>query len=377
MITKIFEYTLSAPVQVFFLIMGTAIGAGMITLPLLTQGFSLLSLTMMLSVSCAIMYGAALCWIDLSEHYGPKSHLTTYVRALIPVLEYPTHMAYLTFFWSLLAYYLSTMPSFIEAYFSISALNHPVVYAVFLVIFLELSPVIQGLVNQWAVFMMLFLLAMILLITCTGSLNFNMPITTGSAPSLTILSPLMMFFGYHLSIPSFRAYALSRDALRQVCLKAGIAIALLYWVWCLILLSAMSAHHIVLDESQFLNQLAMIAQNSEILHPIAWFSLLAMWTSCMGMSLGTQHYLKDLIPKFQHIPLSLSLLNILPSLLGVLFTQGAYRKLLLMASFLALYLLVFLPALLLMIQYRRQGKRHGVAGLLLTLSSALMLAVII
>jgi len=373
-ITRVFEHTLSPQAQVFFLIMGTAIGAGMITLPLITQGLSLISLTVMLGLSCIVMYAAATCWIDLSERYGKDSHLTTYVRALAPSLEFPTHVAYLTFFWSLMAYYLSTMPTFIEAYFSASSLNHPIVYAAFLVLFLEASPVLQGIINQWAVMLMLALLFMILLITSTGSLNLHLPWYNANWPSLTLFSPLMMFFGYHLSIPSFQAYNLSPVALRKVCFRAGVSIGGLYWVWCFVLLSAVNSSRIVLDESQFLMQLATIAQSSQVLHPIAWFSLLAMWTSCLGMSMGTQHYLKDLFTKFRYLPFSLSLLNILPSLVLLFCTQGAYRRLLTMASFLALYLLIFLPAFLLILQYRSQKRVHWMAMMLLALSVILMLA---
>ncbi len=375
MITKIFQHTLNAHTQVFFLILGTSIGAGMITLPLLTQGLSLFDLTTMLGLACCIMYMAALCWIDLSQHYGKESHLTTYVRALVPILEFPTHGAYLTFFWSLLAYYLSTMPTFIEAYFETPSWNNPVVYAAILVLFLEASPVFQGAINQAAVLAMLILLSLILFITSRGSLNFHWNMTSTRAPSFALLSPLMMFYGYHLSIPSFRAYELSVPDLRKICLIAGLCIGLLYWLWCLILLSAVDQSGVILNETQFLIQLGTITHSSQVLHPIAWFSLLAMWTSCLGMSLGTQHYLNDLFPQFRYLPFSLSLLNILPSLILLFCAQGSYRRLLTMASFLALYLLILLPALLLILQDRREKKINWNAIALFGLSVVNIIAV--
>jgi amino acid permease len=158
-------------------------------------------------------------------------------------------------------------------------------------------------------------------------------------------------------------------------LLAGLCIGALYWIWCLVLLNAVNQSGVILNEDQFITQLGSIAHSSQVLHPIAWFSLLAMWTSCLGMSLGTQHYLKDLFTKFRYLPFSLSLLNIFPSLVLLFCTQGAYRQLLTMASFLALYLLVFLPTLLLILQDRRQKKIHCSAIVLLGLSVGLIIAV--
>jgi len=347
--------------HVFFLILGTAIGAGMMTLPLVTQGLSLSVLTLVLAVSAVIMYLAAQLWIELSLSAPPDSNLATFVRQWASSLEYPTHLAYLAFFWSLMACYLSTMPTFLAPYLTFAPwLNHPVMYSIALSIFLYVPKKFQGLMNQIFVLAMICVLGLIFTLTTYEiQHDWRFPELT-QYPKISILAPLMMFFGYHLTIPSFPSFVSNKKELEKICMTGTAAIFILYWVWCTLLLSALSAVPATssatnLSDNGFLESFSKFTQSALFLQPIAWFSLLAMWTSCLGMSLGTFDYLRDLLRARKEQNFLIVLLTVLPSLFFLYVSDQAYRTLLNFAAYLALYLLIALPAFL--ICRRDYGKK--------------------
>jgi amino acid permease len=95
-----------------------------------------------------------------------------------------------------------------------------------------------------------------------------------------------------------------------------------------------------------------------------------MATSCMGMSIGTQDFLKDGLLFVRKSHLLSSILTVMPSLFLIYGTDGDYLKILQLASYFALYLLVILPSWL--VYKKRKDDRWGP---LMILMIALTLAV--
>ncbi len=330
---------------VFFLILGTSIGAGMMTLPLLLQPFGFFSMLGLIGGAAIVMYLVSFIWISLCYHFEPDSNLSTYVKNLAPHLLYPTHVAYLIFFWSLIAYYLSVLPTFLVPYVSVACLEYPVFYCFVLWLYLLISPKKQGLLNEIAVFFMLGCLAWIgfLLTSGKGLFETAWP-SKGGAQSWDVFVPLLMFFGYHLSIPSFRVYGLSAASLKKATFFSAFGIFMIYSIWSWLLLSFIAqSQSPILSQNDLIHYLLATAQNKDILRPIAFFSFYATWTSCLGLSMGASAYLKDCM---QGSTLLIAFITAMPPLILLYWSGGVYQSLLGLASLLALYLLILLPSML-------------------------------
>jgi tryptophan-specific transport protein len=340
--------------SVFFLIIGTAIGAGMVTLPILCQNLSLLSIVLLFSVSLSIMQLSAYYFVELSTASHEQENLLSFILRYEKNLYWPTKLIYLLFFWSLLAVYLTTLPIFFhELAPTFTLLKEPAFYGLSLILFLLTPLKTQGVVNKLFVIIMLFLLGWILFIGLTRNQQMIsiMPVEF----KINALLPIMMFFGYHLTIPSLTRYVPEKALLNKICLIAGITILAIYLAWSVIMLNLIQAYQVKALRQDFMKQIAELVQNNTLAQFSALFSVLAMGTSCMGMSLGTKDFLQDAYTFLAKNHLLSVLLTVLPSLFMVYEASGNYLKLLHLASYFALYLLVILPSWL--IFKKRQKNR--------------------
>ena len=61
------------------LIVGTTIGAGMLSLPLLCQHYALTTILFVFAVSAYIMYQSAIYFVEIAAKYPSKANVITYV----------------------------------------------------------------------------------------------------------------------------------------------------------------------------------------------------------------------------------------------------------------------------------------------------------
>lgn len=347
---------LSAQISVVALIVGTAVGAGLMTLPLLTQGLPLSTLFTLLFLSYLLMYQAACFWIELGEQGGTEDNLSSYVTRYAPWLYWPTKIVYGAFFWTLLAFYLDNIPIFLDPFFS--QLPQTALSAVSLLLigfYLMLPAYWQGRMNNLFVHLMLLLLLDVFLSGWNSGIT-SLPISGDNPFPWRLLVPMMMFFGYHLTIPSLKTHVTDSSTLRRLCAFSGAFVLLLYLCWSLILMGLISQQGIAFaaaSPQDFLRHLAEILPHAGTIPSSAnLFSVLAVLTSCFGMALGMRDYLKDILgPK---LPLSVSVaLTLIPSVLLMACCDGSLVLLEYAAHF-ALFLLLGVPSWLVFKQRQKQ-----------------------
>lgn len=338
-----------AELSVVALIVGTAVGAGLMTLPLLTQGLPIITLIQLLLVAAVFMYQAACFWVELGDNHAPTDNLSSYINAYAPWLNWPTKIVYGAFFWTLLAFYFQNIAIFLEPFFAhVSPLALTTTAIALVGSYLVMPASWQGWMNNISVQLMLLLLLDIFLSGWNGGMA-QLPLTGDAAFPWRLLVPMMMFFGYHLTIPSLKIYVQNQSSLKRLCAIGGGFVLVLYLCWSLILMGLIQQHgasFVGLGSQQFLTHLAQILPNATIIpYSANLFSVLAVLTSCFGMALGMRDFLKDIVgPKLQRS--SSVALTLLPSI--VLLAVGKESMLLLeYAAHFALFLLLCVPSWLL------------------------------
>ncbi|NBW57054.1 hypothetical protein EBR43_04585 [bacterium] len=356
---------------VFFLIVGTAIGAGMVTLPILCQHLSFISILMLFSTALMIMHCSACYFVELSTEKAEQDNLLTFIQRYQHNLYWPTKVVYLLFFWSLLAVYLSALPAFCQDIFPFwPLLAQPWFQAVLLMTFLLIPHFIQAITNKVLVILMLLALTWIIGVGMSAS-NQEMIALYPITVDVQLLLPVMMFFGYHLTIPSLTRFVTDHNTLKRLCLLSGLFILFIYMIWSVLMLNLVRDNPLQTSGNQdFIQHIALLVNNNTLAKVAVIFSMLAMATSCMGMSIGTQDFLKDGLLFVRKSHLLSSILTVMPSLFLIYGTDGDYLKILQLASYFALYLLVILPSWL--VYKKRKDDRWGP---LMILMIALTLAV--
>lgn len=338
--------SLWAQFSVVALIVGTAVGAGLMTLPLLTQGLPLVSLLQLLIVAALLMYQAALFWVELGQDHQPTDNLSSYILAYSPWLYWPTKIVYGAFFWTLLAFYLQNIAIFLEPFFAQTPMQALTIGAITLVGTYLVAPASwQGVMNNVSVQMMLLLLLDIFISGWNGGIS-KLPLTGESAFPLRLLVPMMMFFGYHLTIPSLKAYVQQPQVLKRLCAIGGGFVLLLYLCWSLILMGLIQQHgasFVGLNPQDFLSHLAQILPGATVVpYSANLFSVLAVLTSCFGMALGMRDFLQDIISTRLSRIFSVAL-TLAPSIFLLCLGQESMLLLAYAAHF-ALFLLLCVPS---------------------------------
>ena len=350
------------------LIVGTTIGAGMLSLPLICQGLSWVMLLVFFSLSAFIMKTSACYLVEIKKKFQNQDNLITYLKATYPQLIWPTKAIYLLFLWSLLAFYLSALAKASSLFLSNFSLAQSF-YSAILILFLTLSTQNQGRFNKMFVFIMFLALFSVL-----GILSPNLNITTFShqlsqTSSFNIFGILLTSFGFHHIIPSLSNYEQNLEHQKKAITLSILIIVFVYLLWVCSILSLSKSENITL-----ISPLDFLSNSHENLalknFLLTIFSFFASLTSSIGVSIGVHDFLKDIYHSYhltntssvtgereKNLPqLSIILLTVLPSLTVSVFTGESFLAILSLGSYLGLYLLVFIPCL---IHYKIFNKRKS------------------
>ncbi len=341
------------------LIAGTAIGAGVLALPMVLIHLSLIQSIMLMAVIWLLAYYSALLGSELvlrakaplslgalSEKYsGQGAHVLGQICFL--GLCYALLSAYLSGTSSLI---LATKPDWDPSVILAGSAG-----AYFLVLVLSLGIIDK--INR-----ILFLIMLMILIGFTGilgqSIDWTIPVLeglqTGSVSSMLAAVPVVFTsFGFQIIFHTIGKYLdLCPIKMRRSFFWGSLIPAGAYVIWTCVSLLAISSKNPdlieliqqkPLDVGQFMTVLGAITQ-SLVFTKLSWvLSILAIVTSGIGVGLGLVHTLETYL-KSRSMS---ALVTVIPAYLVVSFIPGAFIKALGFAGMILVVIALLLPIYLL------------------------------
>lgn len=382
------------------LIVGTAIGAGMLALPLATAASGFISSTLLLIICWALMTFSAFLLLEVTLWLPPRTNLISMARATLGRPgELMAWASYILLLYALLAAYISGGSAIFDHVADLFHVEFPAALNAVLFVLLFGYIVYRGIkpvdyVNRYL--MIIKLGSLFMLIGLTLPYIEHHKLLGGHPSSLaTTLTVMITSFGFAQIIPTLRTYFESDVHQLRWAIFIGSLIPLVcYLLWDLVILGSLPRDgknglvHIMQtggSTPELVQSLSYFLKNSSVTSCAHVFTIICVLTSFLSVSLGLSDFLADglKIEKKGRGNLIIFMLTFFPSLLIVIFYPGIFVKALSYAGIFAVILIMLLPAL--MAWSGRYHKRiaigsyqviGGKAGVLLVIVIALAIAVV-
>ncbi|WP_161787286.1 aromatic amino acid transport family protein [Endozoicomonas numazuensis] len=293
-----------------FILSGTAIGAGMLALPLVSAQVGFWAMMGLLFINFLVVVLAALITLEANLLVEPGCSLYTMaVRVLGRWGRLFAILSPLLLFYSLMAAYLAGGGSLVFQYFGHSTMASPqvcvIIFTVFSGAFVYFSTRSVDLLSRllFSVMMLAFAAALITLFPAVDEQNLVYhPIHW--EPALVAIPVIFTSFGFHGSIPSIILYLKSDTRRIGTVLILGAVVPLaVYILWLLVATGVLSDQAFIqLSESGesaggLVRELSDVVAGNQLKLFLHVFSDLALLTSFLGVSLGLFDYLASLLQR--------------------------------------------------------------------------------
>lgn len=355
-----------------FLVAGTALGAGMLAMPLATAGVGFVTAMLLLFGLWAIMSYTALLLLEAYQYNDAGMGLSSLAyKYLGRSGRWLTSLAMPFLLYSLIAAYLAGGGEIIsESLNSLLGVQLPDYCGVLLFAIIGGTVVCFGthsvdLINRCLFATKIFFLAamLILLLPHVQQVNLlSMPVK--QALLLSAIPIVFTSFGFHGSVPSIVSYMRGDTAKLRMIFIIGSAIPLLVYVfWQLATLGTIESDTfvgILADESGLNGLLAAVKAvvgTAQVEMAVRLFAALALATSFLGVALGLFDFLADFFKRKNSVSgrLQTGAITFVPPLLFALFYPKGFIFALGFAAIALSVLSLLLPALLV----RQTRKQHA------------------
>lgn len=363
------------------LIVGTAIGAGMLALPVAAAAVGFWNATILLFISWFVMTASSFLVLEVNLWLPRDSNIVAMARSTLGRTgEIIAWLFYLLLFYSLVSAYIAGGSDFMQGIAESMHLQLPS-WSMTLLFTAVLSAIVyQGIravdyVNRGLMLTKLgiFLVVAVLVLLFISWPNLN---SRGSFYTTTTFTVMLTSFGFSNLIPSLRSYFNDDVAkLRKVILIGSLIPLGCYILWDMAimgviardgqqgLLAILNSGHSTSDMLEALGQRIHIPVIMVLTHV---FTSICLLTSFLGVSLALFDFLSDGIgiPKQGAGKRLLYLATFLPPFLIVLLDPNIFIRALSYAGIYCMVLLVLLPTVMTWVgRYRQQrNSAYRVAG---------------
>lgn len=379
------------------LIIGTAIGGGMLALPIATSSLGFVYSSSLLFFCWFMMTTSAFLILEVNMWLPANSNIISMAKATLGRKgELVAWTTYLLLLYSLLAAYIAGGGDFIKNLLNIIHITPPdwlmlVLFTLILgyVVYHGIKSV--DIVNR---FLMFAKLGSFIILSSFVIPHVSLPkLAEGQFHSIAgSITVAMTSFGFATIIPSLRTYFHDDIKKLRFAIIVGSLIPLVcYIIWDLAIMGVIprtgdhgliSMLHSNRSTSEFVNELSNLLQRDTITTFARIFTTVCLLTSFLGVSLCLADFLTDglRVAKTSKNKLIVHGLTFLPPLFIVLFYPGAFITALSYAGICCILLLALLPAL--MAWYGRYHKKipqtgYRVIGGKVTLILVITLSVLI
>ncbi|MBE8166928.1 MAG: amino acid permease [Shewanella sp.] len=366
------------------IVSGTAIGGGMLALPLATAGLGTLPALALLVVIWAISAYTALLMleINLKSGVGENVHAIT-GKSLGKVGQFLQGGSFLSLLYALTMVYLLGGSSLLNAKYELltgHSLDSKTAIGLFTLIFGGLIAVGVSWVDKVSrllfpimivllVVLVMFLLPEVSLSTMVGD-GIRAGIKEGGFYGAFMAAIPVVFtsFGFHVCIATIVGY-LDGEAksLRKVLLIGSTLPLICYVFWLLVTLGTVGGDTISAfggSLPELVKALQNVAQFSFIDQCISFFADLALVTSFLGVTMSLFDFLAELTRAKSNLAdrIQTWLLTFIPPLLCALFYPDGFVKILGYAAVPLVIMVIFLPIAMAIVQRRQGYEGYRVSG---------------
>jgi tryptophan-specific transport protein len=358
------------------IVAGTAVGAGMFSLPVVSSGMWFSWSVLLLALTWFFMYHSSLMIMEVNLNYEPGASFDTFVRDTLGPRWNLINSLTLTFVLYILTYaYVSGGGSIVShTLSSVTGIHLPgklagLVFAVGLAAFVWFSTALVGRMTTILVGGMIITFAL----TASGlTARVQLPILLDNRPeyalfTLAAIPYFLTSFGYHGNVPSLIKYY-GRDPRRvRLCLLYGSLISLLvYSAWHVATLGNISRPDfkpIIAaggNIGDLVGALAGVADEENLTSLLSAFANMAVVSSFLGVTLGLFDFIADKF-KFDDSRggrFKTALLTFVPPTLGGLIFPNGFLYAIGLAGLCACIWGAIIPALAVKASRKKYGNPH-------------------
>lgn len=354
------------------IIAGTAIGGGMLAMPIISSGVGFPGISLILILIWIAMCYTSMLLVDCYKHHSHTDGLNTMTRLYLgKVGSIITGIAMLTLMYALVSAYIAGGTNILHINLmnllnlEISPRQTAVVFTVIFGGIVALGAKIVDITTKWIFFIKLLFL-LIIILTMVGFINIDYLATTPLEQKLLYSSIPIIFtsFGFHIVVPSMVKYLNGDQVLLKKAFFYGSLLPLVvYLIWEMSILGSIEPHtffQIIQDNKGLEGMILAISSLSEsswMQIPINVFTAAAILTSLLGVALALFDYIKDLTKNVSFINnrFILFLITFVPPLIFALYYPQGFILALSYAAISVVVTSLFIPVFM----YIRVKKARG------------------
>ncbi|MEC4114001.1 aromatic amino acid transport family protein [Myroides pelagicus] len=323
------------------IIAGTAIGGGMLAMPIISSGVGFFVITgIMLLIWLAMCYTAILL-VETYRDHSPEDGLNTMVmRYLGKAGQYITGISMLTLMYALVCAYIAGGSDIIKLNIDnwLGTDLPPRVIAIgFTLVFggvVALGAKVVDVTTKW-IFMTKLIFLFIVILFMFGFVKLDNLLSLPIEKALVFSSIPIIFtsFGFHIVVPSMVNY-LKGDLklLKKAFIYGSILPLIVYVIWQISILGSVDQQSLfsIINENKgpsgLIKAVKGITTSKWVNIPLNVFFAAALLTSFLGVALALFDYIKDLCKKQKYInnPVATYLITFIPPLLFVFYYPDGF-----------------------------------------------------
>ncbi|AXA34340.1 amino acid permease [Francisella adeliensis] len=345
------------------LIIGTTIGAGMLSLPLVVASCGFKVAILLLLLSWSVMYITALKLLNACAKYPVGVNFTSMLKDRTPKLYQAIFaVIYILLLYSLLSAYTSQGSSLVSLALpsgKANATNVAIPAIIFILIFGSLMYSYK--VSDYANRIFVFLKFLFFILAIGGMFVYiqmdylsNMPV---SLSALVFAWPtLLPSFGFHNVIPVLYEYQNGDiKSIKKSILIGSLAVLIIYFIWIFLALSLIPQEGLHSYQSLFIggnntpngfvNEIKSLSHSDMLEIGLNVFIHIAVITSFIGVGISLMHYIRDIFAKYSKniSNLELGFLCFIPPLIFTVFYPQGFILALQYAAIFAVIIFVYTP----------------------------------
>jgi len=386
------------------IVAGTALGGGMLALPLASAGLGFYTAAFLIIVNWGLMTYTALLMLEIHQHAEQDATLNSLAKNLLGKPgQYLATFASFFLFYALCAAYIagggSQLTNKINDLLSLELTPQfgAVLLTIIVATVVSIGTHSVDIVNRvlFSVKIIVLALTLSLLFPHVQSINLlEMPVQQGLL--LSALPVIFTSFGFHGSIPSIVRYVgIDIKTLKKVMVCGASAPLVIYLLWQVATQGVLSQTDLMANNSltSFITSLSSVLQQPQVSQSVSVFADLALATSFLGVSLGLFDLLSGMMKrantKMTNSTLSNSngdgkshrlktaLVTFVPPLAFALFYPQGFITALGYAAIALVILAIFLPVAMVSKQRKAQASGYRVIGGNVTLVLASLMGCLI
>jgi len=390
------------------IVAGTALGGGMLALPLASAGLGFYTAAFLIIANWGLMTYTALLMLEIHQHAEQDATLNSLAKNLLGKPgQYLATFASFFLFYALCAAYIagggSQLTNKINDFMSLELTPQ---YGAILLTIIVATVVSIGthsvdMVNRvlFSVKIIVLALTLSLLFPHVESINLlEMPVQQGLL--LSALPVIFTSFGFHGSIPSIVRYVgIDIKTLKKVMICGASAPLVIYLLWQVATQGVLSQTALMANNSltSFIASLSSVLQQPQVSQSVSVFADLALATSFLGVSLGLFDLLSGMMKRAdtslnssnssdtrdgsykdaKSHRVKTALVTFLPPLAFALFYPQGFITALGYAAIALVILAIFLPVAMVSKQRKAQASGYRVIGGNVTLALASLMGCVI